>query len=73
MNFILPALVRLQKGEVVDGAWLDGSLCYNIIPKSSEKLLVLDLLWKTMDNGSTGLNKIHFVDSYGSSPDTHVH
>ena len=42
------------------GVWLDGSIQSNIIPKSSEKLLVLDLLWKIIDNGNTCFNKIRF-------------
>ena len=41
LKFILPALVHLKKGEVVHGAWVDGSFSHNIIPISFAKLLVL--------------------------------
>ena len=36
--------ISTYAGEVVTGAWLDGSFLYNIIPKSSDKLLVLALI-----------------------------
>ena len=53
LKFILPALARLQKGVVVNGAWVDGSFSYNFIPKSSKKLLFLEFKWQTIDNGNT--------------------
>jgi hypothetical protein len=50
----------MQKDEVVDGTWVDGSFSYNFIPKSSEKLLLFEFKWKTIDIGHTCLNKIRF-------------
>ena len=64
LKFILPALERLQKGEVVDCTWVDGSFSYNIIPKSSENLLLLEFKWEKMENNNTHLNKTQFLDSY---------
>ena len=45
LNFILPVLANLQKSEIVDGAWIDESFSYKILPKSSEKLLLLGFKW----------------------------
>ena len=70
MKFILPALARLQRGGVVDGAGIDGSFSYNIIPKSSEKLLLLEFKLQTIDNGKMCLNKIRFSDSYSFFPES---
>jgi len=51
-KIILPALAHLQKGEVANIAWVDGSFSYNIIPKLSEKLLLLQFKWKTVENNN---------------------
>ena len=64
MKLILPALARLKKGEVVNGTWLNGSFSYNIILKSSGKLLLLEFKLKTVENGNTYLNTICFLYSY---------
>jgi len=61
LKFISPALARLQKGEVVDGAWIDGFISHNSNPKLSEKLPVLDFLWKMIDNGNVYLNIYFFI------------
>ena len=53
-------MVRLQKDEVVDGTWVNGSFSYNSIPKSSEKLLLLEFNWITNENNNSYLNKICF-------------
>ena len=45
LKFIIPALEHLQRGEIEDGAWIDGLFSYNIIPKSSNKLLLLEFKW----------------------------
>ena len=50
LKFILPVLALLQRGE-------DGSLSCNIIPKSSEKLLLLELKWKRNENNNMNLKK----------------
>ena len=60
LKFILPPLVRFQKGEVVDGAWVDGCFSYNIVPKSSEKFWLIELKWKVIEYDHTYLHKISF-------------
>jgi hypothetical protein len=37
-------MAQLQRNGVIDDAWVEDSFSYKIIPKSSEKLLVLDSL-----------------------------
>ena len=58
LKFRLPLLASLHRVKVVDNAWVDGSFSQNIIPKSSEKLFLLESKWKTVGNCNTCLNKI---------------
>jgi hypothetical protein len=58
----------LQKGEVVDCGWVEGTFSYNIVLKSSEKLLVLEFKWQTIDNGKEYFNKIRFLDYFSFFP-----
>jgi hypothetical protein len=58
----------MQKVWVVDDALVDGSFSYNIIPKSPEKLLLLEFKWKRVDNGHNCLNKICLLDSFSFFP-----
>ena len=68
LKFILPAFAHLRIGEVVDGARVDENFSYNIIPKSSEKLLILVFKRKMIKNGNTYLNKICSLDFNSFSP-----
>ena len=69
LKFILPALARMHReGGGVDCPWVNSSFIYNIIPKSAEKLLLLELKWQAVDNGRMCWNKIRFLDSFSFFP-----
>jgi hypothetical protein len=69
LKFILPALARMHReGGGVDSPWVNNSFTYNIIPKSAEKLVLLELKWQVVNNGHTCLNKIRFLDSFSFFP-----
>ena len=68
LKFVLPALAHLQRNGTVDDAWVIDSFSYKIIPKSSEKLLVLEFMWKFVEAGVEYTNKIRFLDSYSFFP-----
>jgi hypothetical protein len=64
LKFILQALARMHRQGVADSPWVDSSFTYYNIPKSAEKLLLLEFKWQTVGNGHTCWNKIYFLDPY---------
>ena len=46
LKYVLPTVAQLQRNGAIDDVWVEDSFSCKIIPKSSEKLLVLEFMWK---------------------------